>query len=201
MTKVRSQAGNSLADIYEVGGSIAGIDELETRELGIIHEMGATVFSERLAGVIVRSETGDINQSVTFDNVITGFGANVVRILGLLVFTDNAARFDEITVSVRDPIAGRETPIFAWDVNEAGVSIRLQDDGAAVATYTGLANSLDITTLPSMLIDQRQPVSEVAFRGRTPAFGAGTVFARLLLYTAFAEIRGYESRGLPLPSW
>ena len=45
MVKILSQAGISLADLYNVEGSIAGIEQLDTRELPIVHEMSGTIFS------------------------------------------------------------------------------------------------------------------------------------------------------------
>ncbi len=122
-----------------------------------------------------------------------------------MVFTDTGARLSEVTVSLRDATQEREIPVFAWDLNEGILSIRMQDDGAAVGSFSALANALDVGTLPSMLAgrDQPQRVEQIAFRGLTAGFGAGTVFARALIYVGYAELAAEvpSSRGLPVPSW
>lgn len=203
MVKILSQSGDSLADVYDVVGSVAGIDQLETRELPIVHEMGATVFSERLGGNFRRSSSGAIAQSTAWDNVLTGLGATAVRVMGVLVITDNVSRVSVVTVSLRDPLDEREIPIFTWDSNEGNIGVRIEDNGAGAANTVALQNALNIGTLPSMLFgrDQRQPISEIAFRGSTLAFGAGDVTTVALIYLAFAQIGGLSSRGLPIPSW
>lgn len=205
MPKVLSQAGNSLADIYDVRGSVAGIETLETHELPIVHEMGGTVFSERLSGAFSRSTTGALAQNTTWDIAVTGLGNGISRILGLVVFTTDAARLTEVTASVRDSDVGREVPIFIWDLNEAVIGGRIQDDGAAVGSVAFLSNAGGGVNLPSLLIgdEQPQPIPEVAFRGLTSGFGAGTVTTTLVFYRAFSETAGagVSSRGLPIPGW
>lgn len=204
MVKILSQAGSSLADTYNVEGSIAGIDQLETRELPIVHEMGGTIFAERLSGGMDRRTTGAIAQNTDWDIILTGLGRFPSRILGIFVFSDDASRLSHATVSVRDPLDEREVPIFAWDTGEAVVTVRIQDDGAAVANEVALNNVLNVAAAtPSLLIgtDQPAPIDQMAFRGRTSGFGAGTVVVTMLMYKAFSEIGGISSRGLPLPSW
>ena len=206
MSKILSQAGNSLADIYDVEGSIAGIDQLETRELPIVHEMGGTVFSERLSGRIFRFTSGAIAQSIAFNVVGQAFAPTPVRILGVFCFASVGSRLNEVTVSLREtiPSAEQEIPIFAWDLNEGTVISRIMDV-AAVATVVGLSNSAAIASqnLPTLLLGsgQPQPVQEIAFRGIATAFGAGTVTVTCLIYVAFPQLEGLSSRGLPLPGW
>ena len=203
MVKILSQSGNSLADTYDVEGSIAGIDELETHELGIIHEMGATIASERLSGNLRRGTTGAINASDTWDVLLTDLPAVPTRILGCVVMTDDASRVARAMVAIRDQPNGREIPIFAWDDNEADLALRIQDNGGAVGILALLQNALSIGTLPNMLIgtDQPQPIDAIAFRGVASAFGAGDVTITFLLYIAFTQVGGISSRGLPVFSW
>lgn len=201
--KILSQAGNSLADVYDIEGSIAGIDQLETKELPIVHEMGATVFSERLSGRIVRATTGDIAQNITFNVTMTGLGLTAQRILAIGVFADVNARADRVVVSIRDPVAGREVPIFVWSTAaDVETAMRLQDDDGAVASVFALISALPVI-VPNMLLgsDQPQAVNEIVMRGITQGFGAGTVEIVMVVYTAFAQVEGVSSRGLPLPSW
>ena len=203
MVKILSQSGNSLADTYDVEGSIAGIDELETHELPIVHEMGATVFSERFSGAIRRVTTGAIAQSTTWDLVLDNLPSGITRILAVAVYMD-AARVNEATVLLRDE-NGREIPIFIWDTNESRVTIRIDDNGTGVVTSNALINVA--RDVPSMLFGagQVQRVADIAFRGTSTAFGAGTVTVTALIYVGHSAIGGVpgntNSRGLPVPSW
>lgn len=203
MSKVQAQAGSSLADIYDVKGSIAGIENLETRDLPIVHEMGATVFSERLSGNHRRQVTASLAQSTAFDSVLADFGqGNAQRILGVTVLADFSARVDRVMVAIQDPIAEREVPIFVWDTaNDATSVIRIVDNGAAAADMAYfIPNPL---ILPNMLLGPGQPdqMPNIVLRGQTSAFGAGAVVLTLLIYHVFAELGGVSSHGLPVPSW
>lgn len=205
MVKILSQAGNSLADVYDVEGSIAGIDQLETRELGIIHEMGATVFSERLSGLIQFATTGALNQNVAFDIVSTGLPAGPFRVWGVFVQANVAARLDRVQISLRT-IGGREMPIFIWDTtNDIESDIRIIDEQnpAAVVNRIALVQA-NPAGMPSMGMGTGQPQrvgDEIVMRGLTTGFGAGTITIDGLVYTGFGEIRGISSRGLPIPGW
>jgi len=201
MSKILSQSGNSLADIYDVEGSIAGIEELETRELPIVHEMAATIFSERYSGSIIRVPSTDLDQNETFDIVTVDVGAeSFSRILGIQVIADTASRLSTVSVSVREPGSSREIPIWAWDLNEAAINFRIADEAAAAAVELLVGQQV---ASPSMLVGNRQsnPIDEIAFRGLSTGFGAGTVEAILLLYIGFAQDPALGSRGLPMPGW
>ena len=199
MVKILSQAGNSLADTYDVEGSIAGIDHLETHELPIVHEMGGTVFSERYSTTIRRAASGALAQSTAINVVLTDLPAVPTRLLGVAVLSDVAARIGNLGVMISD--GNREFPVWSYSLNARG--IRLIEEGAAVAQYDILRPDVDLLMLPSMCggTDQPQIVDQIALRGITTAFGAGTVFVRALYYIAFAQIGGVSSRGLPIPSW
>ena len=209
MSKVLSQAGNSLADVYDVEGSVAGIDQLETRELPIVHEMGGTIFSERLAGRILRPTTGAILQNITFDVVVTDLPDGPFRILDVVVIANNAARTLQVVVSLRSlPIDGfgvviaQEMPIFTFDsATDVESRVRIEDFGGAAANQRQLLGTP--VAKPNLGIGDGQPltVPELAFRGVTNGFGAGTVIISALIYIAFPSPRGLSSRGLPLPGW
>ena len=205
MVKVLTQSGDSLADIYDVEGSIAGIEQLETRELGILHEMGGTVFSERYSQAIRRLTTGDIAASASFNIVATDLPAGPFRIFGIFVFVDTASRILMAAVSLRNPTTGREIPLFVWDSgDDIQVRARLVQDGAAVGSVTSLRSVQNQEALPGMGngFGQPQQVNELAFRGVAEAFGAGTVECTALVHVGFSQIRpGLSSRGLPVPSW
>ena len=63
MPKILSQAGDSLADSYDVAGSIAGVDDLITQDVQLLHEMGGTIFSERLTSQVLTIASGSIAQN------------------------------------------------------------------------------------------------------------------------------------------
>ena len=201
---VQSQAGVSLSDVYDVKGGQSPIERLFTTEVPAMHEMGGTIQSERFSSFIRRSATGALAQNTNFDVVLNDLPAGVSRILGLAVITDVAGRAAFVQVSVRDPVAGggREVPIFAYDedVDDAH-DIRIDLEGTPTNTLI-LVPHFRMPTL-SMVIgpDQPQSTPDVAFRGRTGGFGAGTVEFILLLHLAFSAIGGVSSRGLPVPSW
>lgn len=202
LVKILSQSGNSLADIYDVKGSIAGIEQLETRELPIVHELGATIFSERLNGQMQRRTSGDILQSTTFD-IEFDLVHSITRILGLCVNTDNSGRIATAAVYIRNAADDREVPIFLWEAGGPTIAARYRDNGAAAAATTMLANMGDVGILPNLLFGPGQPAgtSAMALRGLTTAFGAGTVEISMTFYRAFALITGLSSRGLPVPGW
>jgi len=207
MVKILSQAGNSLADIYDVEGSVAGIDQLETSELPIVHEMGATVLSERLSGNIRRQSTGAIAQSTAWDIEITNFPSGIWRVLGIQVLTD-AGRVNFAQVSLRDPRDQREIPLWFFDsTNDQVDDIRIEDNaGGAGNTFMLVPINKGSMGLPSMAIGTGQPqrVGDIAFRGLTTAFGAGDVTVVALIHIAFSQVGGLggiDNRGLPVPSW
>jgi len=202
MVKILSQSGSSLADVYNVDGSIAAIDQLEASEIQLVHEMGDTIFSERASSTVRRRETAALLQNATFDELITDLPSGVTRILGVQVLVD-FFRIAHAAVSVRDPVANREFPIWLWETGvDTNHALRVADQAAAA--NTGLLQPLGGTQqTPSILIGANQPqsVPDIAFRGLTTAFGAGDVTAVLLLYLSFSAIGGIGSRGLPVPSW
>lgn len=203
-SKILSQSGISLADAYEVQGSIAGVENLDSEDVKVVHEMGGTMFSERLSGTIRRRSTGDLNQSTIFNQLITDLPAGPFKISNVVVLADLSARVNNIQVSIRDPISERESPFFIWDnTTDVTNDIRIQDDGAAVADMRILipAASQSLQGLVQIGGGQPQSVPDIAMRGQTLAFGAGTVEIILLLYLEFSQVGGISSFGLPIPGW
>lgn len=205
MVKILSQAGNSLADIYEVVGSIAGIEQLETRELPIVHELGGTVFSERFSQDIRRAQTAALAQNTAWDVVITALGDNAIRVFGLAVHTSVTARVAFCSVSVNREVNGREVPIWIWDATpDIEINVRYSDNGAAAATTIFLRPVQLLEGLPNLMTGEEQPAhnNRIAFRGVTSGFGAGTVIVTMDVLTGFGQIQGgLTGRGLPFPSW
>lgn len=206
--KVLSQAGNSLADIYDVEGSIAGIEQLESRELPIMHEMGQTVFSERFSTRVIRAVTGNMLQTVTFDLVLNAASGDEAppgipaRLLGVTALTDAANRLQTAMIAVREPVSGREVPVWAWE-STGSIVVRIRENDGAAANLDLLLGDF-IFQMPVFVGGTEQPTftSEIAFRGLTQTFGAGTVDLFFLLYIGVADPGVVpSSRGLPIPSW
>ena len=203
MVKILSQAGNSLADTYDVEGSIAGIDHLETHELPIVHEMGSTVFSERFSTAIRRATSGAVAQNISWDVILTDLPGVPTRLLGVLVFANNAGRVLRASCQVRNDGEGRELPVWIYDGANFIVT-RMEDNGGGVGLLEILMGNIQAIQMPNFTGGNGQPqiADQLAFRGTSTGFGAGTVTVTALYYIAFSETgRVPSSRGLPIPSW
>ncbi len=204
MVKILSQSGDSLADTYNVVGSVAGIEQLETRELPIVHEMGATVFSERYSRFTRAIVSGDTLQTAAWDVIVDDLPAGIFQIYGIRVRVDVTARVNFCSVAARTVLTGREIPIWAWDSTSDGeIDVRWSDDGAGASAQLFLQPAVANVTLPYFMagVGQRQQVRSIAFRGVTTTFGAGDVEATLFLDLGLTHVGGISSRGLPMPSW
>ena len=204
MSKILTRSGESLADLYEVEGSIAGIEQLETRELPIVHEMGSTVFSERIGGIIRRADPGALTQNNAFDTTLATNFPGVWRVINVTLLATVAARVSHVQVSLRDADSGREVPLVAWDSgSDIEILVRIVENGGAAANQLFLRVLGTPPYLPVLAFGagQRDQVQEIVFRGATLGFGAGTVDVTALIYVAFTHAGGLSSRGLPIPSW
>jgi len=201
MVKILSQSGRSISDVYDVEGSIVRIEQLASREVTLVHEMGATIFSERLSGVIRRG-TQTVTQNTAFLVELTDLPSGITRILGITVFTDNAARILRAGVILGAPVGGREIPIWVWDGSNSSVVV-FSDNGAARANHNVLEPQPSLSQLPSLLIGAGQPqrVQDIVLTGLSTGFGAGTVILTFVIYVGFSEVGGLSSRGLPVPGW
>lgn len=209
MGKILSKSGDSLADVYDVEGSIAGIDNLESANVNLVHEMGATIFSERAGGRIISIETGAIVQSVNFNQEfdvsvdVPGFS----RVLGVTVISNDPSRVEQAQVSITSPTgpttsAETDLPIWAWDEGEPNIGVSILVNGATF-TSSKLLVPAQPFAIPNLMLgnDSRAPINLLNFRGRSTGFGAGTVTVTALIYMVFAEPGALSNRGLPLPSW
>ncbi len=202
MPKILAKSGDSLADVYDVAGSIAGIDDLISKDVSLVHEMGGTIASERLRGNVVLLLTGDIAQNTTF-NVSLSVGPRITRLLAMQVLVVPVARLTNVQVSITATalLGSNEVPIWCWDSTDSVRAIKILI-GGSIADRTLLVPAV-IPTIPNLAIGTNQPLpmGTISLRGRTSGFGAGTVETSLLLYTAFPELQGVSSRGLPIPGW
>jgi hypothetical protein len=209
MPKVLGKAGTSLADIYDVEGSVAGVENLSSDDVHLTHEMGSVIFSERFSTGIARLFF-DVGQNVTLGGSLPDLPGAPFRLFGFQVVTDDSSRIDRLvcSYSVLDAAgdATQEIPFWVWD-EEAGTTIRLIDGGAATANLTLLAPIAANSMGPAMVGGSDQStVNGITLRGVTAGFGAGIVEITALAYIGFAEqgsgaAAGLSSRGLPIPSW
>jgi len=206
--KILGKAGVSLADVYEIEGSVAGVGDLRSEDVQTVHEMGSTIFSERLTAVTTVIATAALAQNV---DIGVGLPQPLTprRILALAVITDVAARLSRIQVSVASGPAGsqNEVPLFSWETGtgtdlERGVLIEI--DGTVATHQLLVPGPSSIVSVPTLLVGSTGPITDISriiMRGRTSGFGAGTVVVRALLYEAFSEVGGISSYGLPIPGW
>lgn len=208
--KVLSQAGNSLADIYDVEGSVVGIEALDVEDIKGVHELGATIFAERLHANLNMIDSTSILQSVNWAVELVGFRPDVPqRLLGVSVISNTAARVTRACVTLSDQATNREIVLWAWDIaNDLETTIRWADDTDTIGTFF-LLNPLGYTAVfPTMLIrlGVGALMPSIFFRGSSAAFGAGNVRVRAILHFArpmppLVAAGDPSSHGLPLPSW
>lgn len=201
MPKILSKTGDSLADVYDVEGSIAGVDELLSEEINLVHEMGGTAFSERLSTRMFSISSGAIAQSIAFN---VNFSENEnARVLGVQVITTTEARVSHVQVSITSPpgVDNQECPIWGWESTKDTFRSLSMLVGGAIVSRDVLVPAFSL--LPNLLVGPDSPRSAqtLTIRGAATAFGAGTVTIQALLYLAFPQTAGLSSRGLPLPGW
>ncbi len=206
MTKILSRAGASLADIYDVEGSIAGIEQLETRELPIVHEMGATVLSERFTTRIFRITTGALAQNILFAVELTTLPETPARLLGVQVIATDGGRVDRCAVLATDPTLGQDFPLWVFDAGTPANEVIAMEDAGVHALFGLLVPRTGINAFPSFVggrVQQDSMVSSVTLSGDTTGFGAGTVTVTALLLLAFPRNDGSRraALGRPIPSW
>jgi len=203
MVRPLGQAGISISDTYDVKGSQAPIENIQSSDVILAHDMASTIFSERFSGTIRRVATAAIAQNITFDIVTDDLPDFITRVMGVAVIV-NADRILNCAISVRDELSGRDHPIWVWDsVVDEVVNVRMDDSGSGPINQIYLR---PIRTQPSPLSmvwgdSQPQRVNHIAFRGITSAFGAGTVVAAARYLIGFSEVGGLSSKGSPVPSW
>jgi len=195
----------SLADSYDIEGSIAGVEELLSQDVSLVHEMGNTIFSERLSGRMVNFETAAIGQSTAFvGGFVTDLEVPVMRILGVEVMVDTVDRVADMCVSISQGAGtvGNEMPIWVFAGGSNYRTVRFLVDGT-LANQNVADPVPAFTKLPNILVGRPQPetTSIMNVRGTTTAFGAGDVTITVAVYLAFPQGQALSSRGLPVPSW
>lgn len=206
--KVQTRSGSSIADTYDVVGSIAGVEELDQDSVKTVHEMGQVISSERMGVSVLRADSGAVLQTIVFSASIFGAAMppQIFRLINLQVFTTGAvARILNVAINARNPNAAtiQEVPIWTWD-GGAAETVRMVDAGAGSAEVELLIPTAATLRLPLFMSGRAQPneFSELVMRGTTATFGAGTILIAMLAqfaHTDAALIGG--SVGLPVPSW
>lgn len=203
--QILGRGGESLADVYDVAGSQVEIEELDSREIKTVHEMGGVLFAERYGGSTTEIQTAALAASATFDLEFPNIPENPTRILAVSVTSDVTARVNNLVVSIVQPTDQTDVPIWTWQLGsgqdrEKSLRLDLNSAGAGQRIYYQPG---EITGIPNMLTGSFSPaeVSRVFFRGLTSGFGAGTITLEATLLLAFAQPGGVSSRGLPIPSW
>jgi len=207
----RSSGGSSLAQLYDtLGTAIASNAELEGGSIHLVHEMGQVLFSEGLQLTIRRIEALTIAQSTAFDVVLTDLPGVPYRIFEVLVFAgegDDAADISNCAVMLRDPISGREQPFFSWE-NDNASTVRFSPDStigvinASVLNKDTRVNQVGGLPLIGQGGQKATGPADIAMRGTTGAFGAGSIDILCNLLIASSDTPGgIRSEGLPIPSW
>jgi len=206
--KILSRAGVSLADVYDVEGSIVGVDTLETKEVNLTHEMGGTIFSERAVAFMLLISPGTVAQTLAFVATSSAPPDSVNRILGVSMYAEVAGRIAACNVNILGPGVDGEIPIAVWDgADDPERRMRITTQGAAVANVIEMApaNGVHTPTLQTRA-GVANTMQVLTFRGSTESFGAGTVTPIAIVHILRAHrastVPGTpSSHGLPYPSW
>jgi len=199
--KVLSQGGRSLADQYDVVGSVAGIDELDSREVSLVHEMGAVLFSERFRVTTRRLEITGVLQSTAITLFLDNLPTGVTRLLGVQCLSDDGSRIANMQVSLFQPTGDQDFPIWVYSGNTLPIIVR--DDGSTV-TQEILVPEPELNYFPNFTggdLQGEDPTDDIRVRGITTAFGAGTVDLTVVFVMAFTFTGGVSPFGARIPSW
>lgn len=207
MAKILGEGGKSLADIYDVVGSVVAVDEIEADSVTAVHELGALINSERMGSSIALLKTGDLNQSADVLVEMSGF-TGITRVLNVFVYADAGSRVNDVSVNIQDAGAQREVPLFMWETGQdAEFTARILSEGNA-GGFRVLRPAVQYLTLPGMVFGagQRAQCPVLTMRGTTGGFGAGTVEIFAAVQIANADVTGTgtgapSNIGLPIPSW
>jgi len=205
--KILSQAGVSLADVYDIEGSVVGLENLDVGDIQGVHELGGQIHSERLQAFLIRMTTGAILQSTAFDITAGGIPDSINRVLNVFVFSDVAARLHFAQVGILGQGAAGEIPMWSWDsTSDAEYDVRLTIGGAAAGAELAARSPNPFVPQLLMRLGPNKLMPDLSFRGQTLAFGAGTVTVQALVLIARPNEGNPppgspSSHGLPIPSW
>lgn len=211
--RVLAQAGVSLADVYDVEGSIVGIDSLDVDDIKGVHEMGGTIHSERLNVFTLIADSTAIAQSTTFGIVLGGIPNSINRVLAVAAMCDDADRLNHCSWLIEDPDSDVEFPIWNWEESVAESSdfasqVLWNPGSGVVQEFMLRSGNAGGWGMPTFLapIGVSRAMPNLVFRGQSIAFGAGTVRVRGVMMIARPNSGNPppgepSSFGLPMPSW
>jgi len=207
--KVLGQAGISVADVYDVEGSIVGVGELDADSVKAVHDFGPQIQSERLNVFNLIADSTAVLQNVAWNIALGGFPDSVNRLLSIAVIADNIGRIANCSIHIGDPVSGIDHPIWAWDAVTAGDSVgNIRWADPVLQTDFVLLPIIQIQKGPTILartgVGAAMP--NLIFRGISNGFGAGTITVRAFIQVARPDGGNPgpgepSSHGLPLPSW
>lgn len=220
MTITKSPAGRLLADIYQTLGSRFGVSRVNDDEVVLVHDLGAEIASERFKWQLISIGATGVAQSSVISASVT-IPHDRFRVSHAWVFTDDgeSSKIDfcnvNVMASIADGVAGMGSvacPIFTWD-STAGVIVSVNgkfEVSGSNLDYDFLLPQFKHTDLEcigpkSSNYPATESVTLAQLRGKTSAFGAGTldIFA-FICVQHHSEInqatRRIRSRGLPR-SW
>jgi len=208
VSKILAQAGTSLADTYDIEGSIAGVENLESKDVHLFDEMGGRVHSERLLQFGLIADSTAVLQTVAWDIELGGFPDSINRLLSISVIATAVARTDFCSVAIRDSESLIDHVIWAWDAAvdvekqvrwarpTVGNQVLLEPANPILGgAPTIIARTGASSTMPSLF-----------FRGQSLTFGAGTIQVKALINIARPDPGAPppgapSSHGLPIPGW
>jgi len=212
--KILSQAGVSMADSYEVEGSIVGVDNLDANNVSLVENMSSRVFSERMSSHLLRISSGSLAQNSAWDIVASPFPDCPCRITNIVFIALTASRISMADLMIADPNSDVEMPIATWASGavttggsaDSEAPIRFDDDSAGAGTVSLLRQTLPMFPQLVVRMGSAPGMPVLKFRGLTSGFGAGTV--EVLCYVSHCRpnvltpAAGHpSSHGLAIPSW
>jgi len=206
--KILSQAGVSLADVYDVEGSVVGLENLDVSDIKGVHDLGPQIHSERLQVFNLIADSTAVAQNVTWNIELGAFPDSINRLLSVFVMADTAARTAHCAISIRDPLSLIDHVIWAWQ-SVVDIEANLLWAAPTVGTQVGLRVLAgprgDVPTLIART-GASAAMPTLFFRGLSLGFGAGTVRVRALIQIARPDEGNPapgapSSHGLPIPSW
>ena len=206
MPKILAQAGISLADVYNVEGSVAGTDELLSKEVSLVHEMGGQILSERLLTHTINIETAALLQNVDYRILFSNLPDCPNRIVSVIVAADVPARVLHATVCVSPVTSGSDAVL--WNHTGAvdgDYELRMEDSGVVV-NLVGLDPHFSFVPFLVTRAGDEALMPQVILSGRTTGFGAGDVSVQAFVTVIRAQRNNPAageptSHGLPIPSW
>jgi len=208
-SKILAQTGTSLADVYDIEGSIVGVDELEAHEVNVVHDLGPQIQSERLRSFIEVIDGGVVAQNITWGVALLPFPDCVNRIVTISVVSDVDSRILNCSVALKEGSSAIEYPLWVWDQTDDETSPYIWDDGSGSAVFNMMRPIHNLPGGVPCIATRGGDASDMPnliFRGTSTGFGAGDVRARAIIQvirpTSRVPAAGEpSSHGLPFPSW